>query len=84
MVVLTSGEMYEDMEIDTCSPEDSSNSPAENTLLHLVDRQTQAVVDPEGRVLPVVIRKTIHALLAALYVRQSNLSQMVLVELTAL
>ena len=86
MVVLTSGEMYEDMDMDTfaCSPEDSSNSLAENTLLHVPDRRTQAVVDPEGRVLPVVIRKTLHALLAALYVRQSNLSQMVLVELTAL
>ena len=83
-LLTTSGEMYEDIDTCACSAEDALSSPEEMALLNVSDRRTQAVVDPEGRVLPVVVRKTMHALLAALYVRQSNLSQTVLVEITAL
>jgi hypothetical protein len=50
----------------------------------MADRSTQAVVNVDGEVLPVLTRQSVHALLAALYVRHSNLSQMVLIELSAL
>jgi hypothetical protein len=50
----------------------------------MADRSTQAVVNVDGEVLPILTRQIVHALLAALYVRHSNLSQMVLIELSAL
>lgn len=78
-------EENEDIDTCACSSEDPAcPSQEEMLLLSMVDRRTQAVVDPEGKVLPVVVRKTMHAVLASLYVRQSNLSQMVLVEITTL
>ena len=78
-------EENDDINTFACSPEDNAcPSPEEMLLLSIADRRTQAVVDPQGKVLPLVVRKTMHAILSALYVRQSNLSQMVLVEITAL
>lgn len=76
--------MYDDIDTCACSAEEAITSEEEMALMHVTDRRTQAVVDPEGKVLPVVERKIMHALLAALYVRQSNLSQVVLTEITAL
>jgi hypothetical protein len=80
-------EVYEDIDNCACSPEDPACpafSSEEMLLLHTVDRSTQAVVDPEGNVLPITVRKNVHAMLAALYVRQGDLSQVVLVEIIAL
>ena len=78
-------EENEDIHTCACSSEDPIfPSQEEILLLSIVDRQTQAVVNPEGHVLPVEVRKTMHALLSALYVRQGNLSQTVLIGITAL